>query len=276
MAPAYARRYARGMPLSTASAPSEVRISHCLLGPDGEEQSVSADPGPTEPFYAASTIKLHVVLTAVRAAERGRIALDQCLPASRTVLGHAGAEVTLSGDHLTRSEPAEGDLIPISALIEKAITVSSNTATNQLIGLVGLPAIADVIGELGLVSTKVERLIGDEHALAAGLTNETSAWDLARTLHAILTEPGEGAHIIRQALADQQIPIILRAAAEHVTGGSKSGWVDGYRHDVAYLHGTGDTGHRQILAVMTAGLSKDEADERIIGLARELMGDVTA
>ena len=59
---------------------------------------------------------------------------------------------------------------------------SSNEATDQLLELVGLDAVAAVVGELGLTATRVERLIGDAAALERGLTNETSAAALARTI----------------------------------------------------------------------------------------------
>ena len=120
----------------------------------------------------------------------------------------------------------------------------------------------------------MERLIGDGAALAQGLTNETSAADLATTmLHAV--RPGPGAALAREALGAQRIPVIATALRSDVPWGSKSGWVDGYRHDVAHLGEPADPDLR-VLAVMTGGLAQDEADQRIRDLVRELCGDLTA
>ncbi|WP_316249123.1 serine hydrolase [Brachybacterium sp. Z12] len=58
-----------------------------------------------------------------------------------------------------------------------------------------------------------------------------------------------------------------------VPWGSKSGWVEGYRHDVAFV-GDPDGPGLRVLAVMTGGLDQDEADERITALVQELLGDV--
>ena len=155
---------------------------------------------------------------------------------------------------------------------------SSNEATDQLLELVGLDAVAAVVGELGLTATRVERLIGDAAALERGLTNETSAAALARTMHHLVAGPGlsgDSRELALAALCAQTIPIIATVLRDGVRWGSKSGWVDGYRHDVAYVEDPAGAG-RRILAVMTAGLAEDEADARITALAVELLPGLTA
>ena len=155
---------------------------------------------------------------------------------------------------------------------------SSNEATDQLLELVGLDAVAAVVGELGLGATRVERLIGDASALERGLTNETSAADLARSMHHLVAGPGlsgDSHELALAALCAQTIPIIATVLRDGVRWGSKSGWVDGYRHDVAYVEDPAGAG-RRILAVMTAGLTEDEADARITALAAELLPGLTA
>ena len=261
--------------LPTAPPPTQARIAYCLIDADGYIAAESAAPSAAEPFYAASTIKLHVALAAVRAAARGDLDLDAQIPASRETPGRHGRPVVLDGDHLTADEPADGTPLTIAELVRRAISISSNTATNQLISRVGLDAIAAVIEDLRLESTRVERMIGDVVALEEGCTNETTARDLARTVRTILTEPGDGGALIRDALRHQSIPIILTALAPGAVGGSKSGWVDGYRHDVAFVHADVEDPRRaRVLAVMTAGLEEADADERILALARKLLGDL--
>jgi len=276
------------MTLPTAAAPDQVSVSHCLL--DAQGRVLSAH-GADRPYYAASTIKLHVLLAALEAAEEGRIDLAASVPATRTFLGADGVPFTLGGDHLDPTHPAEGAGIEVAELLRRMIDRSSNEATDHVIELVGLDAVAEMIAQLGLRSTRVERLIGDASALAAGATNETGAADLAATLLATVRgagsgDAGEGATegatpllpasrtLALSALRAQQIPVIATALRPGVDHGSKSGWVDGYRHDVAFV-GDPDGPGLRVLAVMTVGLEPSAADARITGLVRDLLPEVS-
>ncbi|GAA1491051.1 serine hydrolase [Brachybacterium sacelli] len=273
------------MTIPTAAAPTETAVSFCLL--DAEGRQLAAEDAE-RPYYAASTIKLHVLLAALQAAERGALDLDSTVAATRSFTGADGAPFTLGGDHLDPTYPLDGERVSIQALLTRMIDRSSNEATNHLLELVGLDAVAESIAGLGLRATRLERLIGDASALAAGATNETSAIDLARTMRALVHGDGGGAGAgegdaglsrsstvhSRAALSAQQIPVIGRSLREGVAWGSKSGWVDGYRHDAAFV---GDPGSPDVcfLAVMTAGLDPEVADERIAALTRELLPDRT-
>ncbi|GAA1486712.1 serine hydrolase [Brachybacterium fresconis] len=341
------------MPIPTAAAPDHVAVSACLL--DAEGKVLAAD-GADRPYYAASTIKLHVLLAALQAADTGVLDLDERVPATDTFTGADGALFTLGGDHLDSTHPADGDPVSIRELLTRMIDRSSNEATDHLIELIGLDAVGEAITELGLTSTRVERMIGDASALAAGATNETSAADLARTMRALVRtscppsaptssaqassaqassaptssaqassaqassaqassaptsnaptsnantsgapiphgglapHSGPSTHsdlapeaglsarsvdLARTALRAQQIPVIARALREGVPWGSKSGWVDGYRHDVAFL-GDPDAADVRYLAVMTSGLDPEAADEEIARRVRALVADVAA
>lgn len=259
------------MNLPTAAPPADIRIAHCLL--DAHGNVLSSQEGD-RPFYAASTIKLHVLLAALRAAGDGTLEVNAEVPATRTFTGIDGAPFTLGGEHLDPSHPAEGSPVTVRELLVRMIDRSSNEATNQVAELIGLPAVASTITSLGLTATRMERLIGDAAALARGLTNETSAADLAATMLATI-RVGPGVGLAREALGAQRIPVIATALREGVAWGSKSGWVDGYRHDVAHLGAPGSPQLR-VLAVMTGGLAQDEADRRIRALVRELCGDLAA
>lgn len=271
------------MSLPTAAAPDHVTIAHCLLDADGTVLSAAA---AEHPFYAASTIKLHVLLAALRAADAGVLDLDQELPATRTFTGSDARPFTLGGDHLDATHPAQGERIAVRELLRRMIDRSSNEATDHLVEHIGLDAVTETITALGLPSTRVERLIGDASAIEAGATNETSAADLAVTMRAAVTAgvlapplSAPSLDLAREALQEQRIPVIGAALREGVEWGSKSGWVDGYRHDVAFVGAPdaprtpGAPGLR-VLAVMTAGLATLEADRRIVGLVRELLPDV--
>lgn len=314
------------MSIPTAAAPDKVSVSFCLLDGDG---GVLAAEGADRPYYAASTIKLHVLLTALRAADGGALDLEATVPATRTFTGGDGTGFTLGGDHLDPTHPADGAAISVRDLLRRMIDRSSNEATNHLVELIGLDAVDETIQRLELGATRVERLIGDAAALEAGRTNETSADDLTRTMLALVRRDeataGPDAHrdrqpatlptlpaqsrrsaqprrsaqarqiawdprtaqspqpslstasveLARAALRAQQIPLITTAVREDVDHGSKSGWIDGYRHDVAFL-GDPDGEDLHVLAAMTSGLLPQEADARIAQLVRDLLPDVAA
>lgn len=267
------------MSLPTAARPDHQRLGVALAGPGGELLSASA---ADDPFYAASTIKLHVLAAVLRAGDAGLIDLDATQRARRTFTGEGGAPFTLEGDHLDPTHPADGAPITIRELAVRMIDRSSNEATDHLIGLVGLDAVAAVIRDLGLTGTRVERLIGDASALEAGRTNETTAADLVRTVHALAVGPLPGTSFAlsdaarafaRDALAAQRIRIIADALRPGIPVGSKSGWVDGYRHDVAVI-GNPDGPDVRVLAVMTAGIEQGEADVLIREQVRTLLPDL--
>ena len=282
-------------------------IAWALVDADG---TVLAEHESARPFYAASTIKLHVLLAALRAVDAGDIELDATIPATRTFGGVDGAVFTLAGDHLDPTHPADGTAIPVRELLVRMIDRSSNEATNAVIDLVGLDAVEAVIEELGLRATRVERRIGDAAAIARGLTNETCAADLAETMRRIVRreagapagpcskaglvaggpkppggrqaparEPGSGllspaaTGLALDALRAQQMRVILDVLPEGLDAGSKSGEVDGFRHDVAFI-GDPRSADQRCLAIMTSGIALAAADDAIRRTARELLGNL--
>lgn len=252
------------MPVVDAEA--EPLVAWALVDADG---ALLAEHEATQPFYAASTIKLHVLLAALRAADAGTLDPDATVPATRTFVGVDGAAFTLADDHLDPTHPLGGTSIAVRELLVRMIDRSSNEATNTVIDLVGLEAVAAVIEDLGLRSTRVERRIGDAAALARGLTNETCAADLAETMRRIVRgdrlSPAS-TELALGALRAQRMRVILDALPAGLDAGSKSGEVDGFRHDVAFI-GDPCSPDQRCLAVMTAAQSRDTAEHAIREIA---------
>lgn len=267
---------ARRSPAPSADRPliaDAPRVAFCLRDRSGR---ILAARDADRPFYAASTIKLHVAAAVLKAADAGRLDLDATVPASPTSRAADGGTITLAGDHLDPTHPGEGTPITIGELVERMIDRSSNEATNTLIDLVGLPAVARVIEELVLGGTRVERRIGDAAALARGRTNETTAADLTATMLALTTGRLAGPDGTERALAalrGQRIRVIADALRTGVDVGSKSGEIEGIRHDVAFL-GTPGSGDARVLAVMTSGMAAPAADEAIRALTAALVPDL--
>lgn len=223
------------------------------------------------PYYAASTMKVAVLLTALRRVAAGSLDLAAPVTATATFTGH-GAAFTLDGDHLDEKFPPPGTELTVAQVLTPMITRSTNEATNLAIQLVGLEAIGQVVADLELVATRVERMIGDVDAREAGLTNEVCSRDLTTLTRAVLTDAlGVGAELTSFGtglLQAQELPIIGAVLPAGTRWGSKSGWIDGIRHDLAFA---GEPGSELHLAVCTEELSQPAADQAIGALAQALL-----
>lgn len=92
-----------------------------------------------ESWYLASTIKLPVALTVLRGVERGDFTLDTTLKVrSSDYVDGAGAT----------NHKAVGTPVTLRALLEQMMIHSDNTASDMLIGLVGLREINAVVASL--------------------------------------------------------------------------------------------------------------------------------
>lgn len=257
-------------------APDEPRISVALT--DAAGQTLFAKDSERH-YYAASTMKLAVLLAASHEVAEGRLTLDDELPTSRTFTGEGGTPFVLEGDHLDAELPPPGTPMSLGGHLDAMITRSSNEATNSVMEIVSAPAVAEAAVASGTRRTRIERLIGDPAAVAAGLTNVVTAADLATLMRATTTGHVPGwpsplpAELVARhvdALARQTIAPIGAALPKGVRWGSKSGEVDGIRHDVAFI-GDPATDAVRYLAVCTQGLGEAAADEAIAALTEALV-----
>lgn len=264
------------MPATRPPAPEAPRISVALT--DAAGRTLFARDSEC-PYYAASTMKLAVLLAASRQVADGHLSLDEEIAVSRTFTGSDGTPFVLEGDHLDPELPPPGTPMTMAAMFDAMITRSSNEATNSVMERVGIPAVAEAAVTSGTRRTRVERLIGDPSAVATGRTNEVTAADLVILMHAVTTghAPG-GASPLPGDLVDLHIDLLERqtiapiggALAKGVRWGSKSGEVDGIRHDVAFI-GDPATDAVRYLAVCTQGLGEAAADEAIAALTEALV-----
>lgn len=195
--------------------------------------------------YAASTMKLPVVVAAWRRAVRGELALDQRVPVVN-VFASAADGSPFSIDEADDQDPdtwaALGAEVTVAQLAEHAVIHSGNLATNLLLDVVGLDEVQQVLRRAGCsASTVVARGIEDLAARAAGISNVVTARDLAVLMAAIgrrdealggesVCGPVE-AILARQVHRDQ-----IPAGLPHgLTVANKTGWVTGLSHDVALV-----------------------------------------
>jgi beta-lactamase class A len=253
----------------------DLAIAYSLHASDG---TILAERLGSEPFYAASTIKLAVMLAAAIEIDNGRASLGEQLVCRRLFdSGVQGARpFRLDGDRCDPEFPADGELVSIANLIDVMISRSSNEATNLLVDRIGLDAVSKSIAACGLRHTTMERRIGDVTADELGMTNTVSAHDLAAIMRTIvtgrLTSP-DTSSIMLDALAGQRYRRITAAFPDSVPFGSKSGEIPGVVHDVAFV-GDPESDRVLYLAVCTRGYEEAEGIEVIAALAESLLAAV--
>jgi len=229
--------------------------------------------------YAASTMKLPLVIAAFRRVARGELHLDAPVAVTGTfasVLDGSPFDLDESEDQDPRTWAAVGGTRTLRELAEQAITHSSNIATNLLVGVVGLAEVAEVLRIVGCSpATVVGRGIEDAVARRAGITNTVTAADLGLLMAAVgRREPALGGDevltpveemLARQVHVDQ-VPAGLPPGT---TTASKSGWIPGVSHDVALVRPVGEDPF--VLAVCTTiDLDETEAAVFVAGIARDV------
>jgi beta-lactamase class A len=226
-------------------------------------------------FYAASTVKLGLMLAVVIAAERGELSLQDRLECHRvfTCVDQDGTTETfgLEPEDSDASFPADGTMATVADLVAMMIDRSSNEATNVLFDRVGPGRIAEAFRLCRATGSRMERRIGDPFAVRAGLTNETTASDLVAVMRAIVggrLTTRRNADWMREVLEAQEHPRIGTVVPDGVPWGSKSGDVPGIEHDVAFV---GPAASRRFLAICTRGYDAEPGREAIRALAAALL-----
>ncbi|WP_339146855.1 serine hydrolase [Sutcliffiella sp. BMC8] len=133
---------------------------------------------------AASLIKIPILMAAFKQVEAGRLNIyDRYSIDKENRVGGAGVSQFLDG----------GTSFTLRDLLTLMIVVSDNTATNKVIDIIGLSAVAEFCAEQGLKSTRLERKMMDFKAATAGLENKTSAQDMVACLKLLHTEDSKRA-----------------------------------------------------------------------------------
>ena len=212
---------------------------------------VRVELNATEPFPAASVIKLAILWSFFEAVDRGE--LDPAEPwtlESGAAVGGTGV-LRLLGDGLRL------DLLDLATLM---IVVSDNTATNVVIDHLGLGRIEAAVGRLGLTGTALRRKMLDFAARDRGLENWTTPEDTARLLARFATGEGlsrSSAERVRRILLGQQFNHKLAARLPPgAVLAHKTGELPGLEHDAGWLEVDGD---RVVIAAFTRDL-RDNAD----------------
>ena len=202
-----------------------------------------------ETFHAASTMKLALLLAALRAPQ------DQTVRVENRFTSIAdGSPYSL--DPADDSDPwmyeQIGRTLPLGKLLERMIVRSSNLATNLVIQRVPAAEVMKLSASLGARDLRVLRGVEDGKAHAQGLDNTTTAHDLAVLLEAA---PPEAIALLEKQEFNEGIPAGLPAGTRVA---HKTGDIARHYHDAALVF-PGRGRKPYALVVLTRGFQTKEA-----------------
>lgn len=225
-------------------------------------------------FPSASTIKMLIMLTAFKAAERGpQVMRKQIRFHSQDLIG--------GSDFMAHA--SDGERFTVHELIVPMIQVSDNTASNLLITHFGFDRINAVTLRAGLRHTQLRRHFLDTAAVVHHHDNRTTPADMAYLLYQIETGAREGVPTVASPMSCRRMIEIMLGQTDRdtiprllppgVRVANKTGELSGSRSDVAIVDPFGDSPY--VLAVYTSGLgSPNEAYDGIARLSRAIYGAV--
>ena len=224
-----------------------------------------------EPFHAASTMKIPVLMELFHQVREGKLKLDDPLLIKNEFHSLVdGSVYTLNAADDSEAElyKAVGQTRTLRQLCELMITVSSNFATNLLIEKLGVDNIRGTVHSLHADGMKVLRGVEDIKAYEKGLNNTTTARGLQQLLDAIAR--GEA---VDQDSARQMIEILERQKFnEGIPAGlppgtrvaHKTGEITKIHHDAAIVFAP----RPFVLVILVRGIAD-------IKVSAALMADIT-
>jgi beta-lactamase class A len=224
-----------------------------------------------EPFHAASTMKIPVLIELYHQVHEGKLKLDDPLLVKNEFHSMVdGSIYTLDPGDDSEADlyKAAGQTRTLRQLCELMITVSSNLATNLLIEKLGVENIRATVHSLHADGVNVLRGVEDSKAFAKGLNNTTTARGLLQLMDAIArgeaVDPGSSRQmieILERQKFNEGIPAGLPAGTRVA---HKTGEITKIHHDAAIVFAL----RPFVLVILVRGL--DDAK-----VSAALMADIT-
>lgn len=254
-------------------------VSYAMVDRDG---TILRQYDAERPYYSASTVKVGVMIAALREVQSGAWKLDD----EKEVTHEFASILPEAGRFVMRAEETDeglgvpGDIVTRARVIERMITVSANCATNILFEELGAEKVAQVFLDAGVPDTGMDRPYSDAAGLEAGVTNRASALGLARLMASLvrgdLLDP-EWTEYAKELLRQRENPRISAVATDiaartggTVDTGSKGGGIDGIAHDFAFVELNGTM---YCLGICTRAYTYEQGAAAIQALASALLNE---
>lgn len=253
-----------------------------IIAASGAEVAVAYKPLPVEDgvpvpdgfridaekvFHAASTMKVPVMIEALRQVEAGTFTLDTPIPVVNTfksIVDGSPYSMSVSEDSDGEVYKAIGKTMTLRQLVTASITVSSNLATNILIEVLGADNVRNSVKALHGDGMVVLRGVEDQKAFDKGLNNETNA----RALMVLLEKIATGQAVSRAASRTMQDILRMQQFNDAIPAGlpptvpvgHKTGNITRIHHDAAIVYAE----RPYVLVVLTRGIADQDVSAKLI------------
>jgi beta-lactamase class A len=208
--------------------------------------------------HAASTMKVPVLIELARRVDAGRDGWDWPVLVKNefhSIVDGSPYRLDPADDSDSTLYTLEGQRVPARELARLMIVRSSNLATNLLVAQLGASEIQAAARALGADSIVVLRGVEDQKAFDRGLSNTTTARDLAVLLAAIArgrAASDSSSALMLAILSQQQFRQGIPAGVPPGTRvASKTGNITGINHDAAVIFPPGRPPY--VLVILTRG-----------------------
>jgi beta-lactamase class A len=182
-------------------------------------------------FAQASSIKIPILVRAYEAAASGQFSLGDKLTLT--------AKDKVGGSGQIQRQLDEG---PVTLTVHELLTAmmrdSDNVATNRIIALVGMETVNRMLDELGLLNTRLRRVMIDSAAAQRNLENVSTPLEMARLARLLY----EGKLVSPRASEDMMAIMTLvdaamrKAIPEQIRVASKPGGVPGVHCETGIVY----------------------------------------
>lgn len=248
---------------------SDVGIAFRTL--DGKDEWYSrAD----EPFHAASTMKVPVLIELFHQVKQGKLRLDDTLVIKnqfRSIVDGSPYKLDPADDSETELYNSKDETRTLAQLAELMITVSSNFATNLLVERLGVEEIRAEVHALGADGMNVLRGVEDSKASEKGMNNTTTARGLAILMTAIAGGKAVDAESSKQMAAILERQKFKEAIPAGLPPGTrvahKTGDITKIHHDAAIVYAR----RPFVLVLLVRGIAEEkEAYALMAAIAHDL------
>lgn len=231
-------------------------------------------------FHAASTMKTPVMLETFKQAAQGKFSIEDSIVVYnkfKSIVDGSYYSQTALNDSETELYERVGTKLPISNLLFRMITKSSNLATNIVVDLVGAKNINKTMRSIGAMDIQVLRGVEDTKAYEKGMNNTTTAYDLMLLFERlakgdIVSERAceEMIGILRDQQFRSKIPALLPADVRTAT---KTGGLVGINHDsgIVFL----PDGRKYVVVLLSEGINDEKTANRALAEISRALYDYT-
>jgi beta-lactamase class A len=228
---------------------------------------------PDEPFHAASTMKVPVMIELFRRSDAGQLSLDAPMPVRNefhSIVDGSVYRLSEGDDSDLEVYRHVGGTMTLRQLCEAMITVSSNLAANVLIERLGAKEIQSTTDALGAGGLKVLRGVEDDKAFEKGLNNTTTAralltllWKIAKGEAASPDSSRAMVDMLARQRFNDGVPALLPQGTRVA---HKTGTITKIHHDAAIVYGP----RPFVIVVLVRGIEDQKVSGPLIaGIARD-------